>query len=357
MTYVPNSDTTISASMTAGNLVIEVPTVGKGSVALRITGSVGTGTINFEMTVDGTNWVPASSIDMLAFTNAAATSMVAATGGYFAFNVAGCKKFRVRGVGISGTIPITINATANSAVMLGTIATSYVGQAGAPWSITDTASASIASSTVGQKGSLVLGAATTAAPSYSTAQSNPISLTLGGGVRVDNTTIAGTAMSVNAGTADAGCQRVAIVTNSAMNVGQINAVTPLMGNGVTGTGSLRVTPVSDATTNTNTYATRADTFTTAVAGTTVTNLAKPMSKFSMQAAVTGAVTSWNIVLEGSNNNTTFFTIMTLDSVADASALLKFSGANSYPCLYVRSRCTAIALGAGTNVIATILAMV
>jgi hypothetical protein len=40
---------------------------------------------------------------------------------------------------------------------------------------------------------------------------------------------------------------IAITANSAVNVAQINGVTPLMGNGVTGTGSQRVTIASDNT--------------------------------------------------------------------------------------------------------------
>lgn len=43
----------------------------------------------------------------------------------------------------------------------------------------------------------------------------------------------------------------ALPANQSTNVAQINAVTPLMGNGVTGTGSLRVTLASDTTSNTN----------------------------------------------------------------------------------------------------------
>lgn len=46
---------------------------------------------------------------------------------------------------------------------------------------------------------------------------------------------------------------VALPANQSVNVSQINAVTPLMGNGVTGTGSLRVTLASDTSTNTNPF--------------------------------------------------------------------------------------------------------
>jgi len=41
--------------------------------------------------------------------------------------------------------------------------------------------------------------------------------------------------------------RLSIIPNTAMNIAQINGVTPLMGNGVTGTGSQRVTIASDNT--------------------------------------------------------------------------------------------------------------
>ncbi len=94
------------------------------------------------------------------------------------------------------------------------------------------------SSTSGQKGDLVLGAVTTAAPTYTTAQTSPLSLTTGGALRVDGSTstqpvsgtvtsnagtgtfttneaqIAGTTTSVNNGTTDAGTQRVTLSSDS-----------------------------------------------------------------------------------------------------------------------------------------------
>lgn len=42
-----------------------------------------------------------------------------------------------------------------------------------------------------------------------------------------------------------------LAANQSVNTAQINGITPLMGNGVTGTGSLRVTLASDTTSNTN----------------------------------------------------------------------------------------------------------
>lgn len=79
--------------------------------------------------------------------------------------------------------------------------------------------------------------------------------------------VAGTATDVNSGNKSAGTIRVVLATdqpaltnkllvtpdsvalpaNQSVNISQINAVTPLMGNGVTGTGSPRVTIASDNT--------------------------------------------------------------------------------------------------------------
>lgn len=86
------------------------------------------------------------------------------------------------------------------------------------------------------KTSLVGVSTTTAAPTYTTGTINPLNSTTTGALRVDNS---GVTQPVS-GT-------VSITTNSAVNVAQINAVAPLMGNGVTGTGSQRVTIASDGT--------------------------------------------------------------------------------------------------------------
>lgn len=84
------------------------------------------------------------------------------------------------------------------------------------------------STTSGQTGSMIMGAVTTSAPTYTTAQTSPISLDTAGNVRVNPGTVTVTA------------------TNLSVNNAQINGVTPLMGNGATGTGSQRVTIASDS---------------------------------------------------------------------------------------------------------------
>jgi hypothetical protein len=86
------------------------------------------------------------------------------------------------------------------------------------------------STTSGQTGSLVMGAASTNAPTATTADTWPLSISpASGGLRID---LKDTAANTNP-----------FLTN----VNQINGVTPLMGNGTTGTGSPRVTIASDNT--------------------------------------------------------------------------------------------------------------
>lgn len=70
-----------------------------------------------------------------------------------------------------------------------------------------------ASATAGQKGGLTLAAAATSAPSYTNAQTNPLSLTLAGGLRCDLSSVAGTATDVNSGNKSAGTIRVVIATD------------------------------------------------------------------------------------------------------------------------------------------------
>jgi len=66
---------------------------------------------------------------------------------------------------------------------------------GAATSANQPTAAAIASTTSGQTGLLAQGAVTTAAPAYTTAQTNPLSLTTAGGLRGDVASYAGTALT------------------------------------------------------------------------------------------------------------------------------------------------------------------
>jgi hypothetical protein len=119
------------------------------------------------------------------------------------------------------------------------------------------------STTSGEKGPLIQGAVTTSAPSYTTAQTSPISLTTAGAVRVDGSAVtqpisgtitanAGTNLNTSALALESGGNLATLagaVTSSKVqaNVAQINGVAPSMGNGISGTGVQRVTIASDST--------------------------------------------------------------------------------------------------------------
>lgn len=100
---------------------------------------------------------------------------------------------------------------------------------------------------------------------------------------------------------------------------------------------------------------RSDDFTATANGVTVDVNQQGMKYFSIQVAKTGNVTSWTVVLEVSLDGTNFRTILTHDSVGDGDLAINFT-ATPYPALYFRSRCSAISLGAGTKVTATIVGM-
>lgn len=90
-------------------------------------------------------------------------------------------------------------------------------------SLTTIAAAVLAqgSTTPGQTGELVLGAATTAAPSYTTATSNPLSLTLAGALRVDGSgvtqPISAAALPLPSGAATSALQTSGNATLSAIS--------------------------------------------------------------------------------------------------------------------------------------------
>lgn len=123
------------------------------------------------------------------------------------------------------------------------------------------------STTSGQSGPLVQGAVTTAAPSYTTAQTSPLSLTTAGALRTDvsgtvtanqggapwsenQTQINGVAVSTGNGTVDTGTQRVAIASNNtAFSVNAAQSGTWNINN-VSGTVSLPTGAALDASVTT-----------------------------------------------------------------------------------------------------------
>ena len=99
---------------------------------------------------------------------------------------------------------------------------------------------------------------------------------------------------------------------------------------------------------------RSDTFTTTTNGTTIGDGFQTYKHFALQVDQTGAVTSWEVVLEGSLDGTTFTTLLTAVSATDNGKVIFPASGIITPVLYFRARCSAIVLGGGTNVIAKIL---
>jgi len=105
----------------------------------------------------------------------------------------------------------------------------------------------------------------------------------------------------------------------------------------------------------NGFSLRSDTFTATGNGTTVDCSLNPRSEFSLVVKALGAVTSWTVILEGSLDGTNFTPILTSSGILSAvDGLLITVGSNRYPVLYFRNRLSALTIGAGTSVTATIL---
>lgn len=104
----------------------------------------------------------------------------------------------------------------------------------------------------------------------------------------------------------------------------------------------------------DTFKARADTYTGTGNGTTVTATSAPISVFAIQVKCTGvAATSWDVRLEGSLDGVNFTQILAHTNVTGDGVVL-WLGAVTSPCLYFRSRCVGLVLGAATNIVATIL---
>lgn len=132
---------------------------------------------------------------------------------------------------------------------------------------------------------------------------------------------------------------VALPANQSVNVAQINGVTTLMGNGVTGTGSQRVTVASDNTpfhtiidttsttavtqaTGTNLHAVLDTTSTTAVTQATGTNLHAVLDTTSTTAVTQATATNLNAAVVGTGTaGSAAGGILTVQGVASMTKLL------------------------------------
>lgn len=150
------------------------------------------------------------------------------------------------------------------------------------------------STTSGQKGALTLGAVTTAAPTYTTAQSSPLSLTTSGALRVDNT--ASTQPVVLASPLPTGSNTIGAVTQASgpwtQNITQFASSAVATGTGASGSGIPRVTVANDS----NILATQSGTWTVQPGNTPNTTawLVNQVGRAKANAPVRNDYTSVNI---------------------------------------------------------------
>jgi hypothetical protein len=132
------------------------------------------------------------------------------------------------------------------------------------------------SATSGQKGGLAQGAVTTAAPTYTTGNTNPLSLNLAGGLRVDGS---GVTQPVS------GTVTTTPPANASTNVTQFGSTNVATGTGASGAGIPRVTVANDS----NVLATQSGTW-TVQPGNTANTTAWKVDGSAVTQPVSGTVT-------------------------------------------------------------------
>lgn len=119
-------------------------------------------------------------------------------------NTANTTAWKVDGSAVTQPISGTVTANAGTNLNTSLLALESGGNLASTKTNTDNLNLAQASTTSGQKGNLILGAVTTAAPTYTTAQSNPLSLTTAGAVRTDSSgttqPVSGTVAATQSGT-------------------------------------------------------------------------------------------------------------------------------------------------------------
>jgi hypothetical protein len=132
---------------------------------------------------------------------------------------------RIDGSGVTQPISGTITANAGSGTfsVSGTV-TANIGTSGSLALDTSVTGLQIAQSsvTLGQKGGLIFGAVTTTAPTYTTAQSSPLSLTTTGNLRVDGSSV--TQPISGTVTANAGSGTFTVSGTVTSNIGTTNGL-------------------------------------------------------------------------------------------------------------------------------------
>lgn len=122
MANYPNLKILASGNITTQNLVpagvattnsaVEIDLQGLGGLSIQVTGTY-TGALSLQVTVNGTTWVTAAGIPLIAIgtSNGYSATIASAAVGIFQANVAGFVKARISGLAaMTGTAAVTLNA-------------------------------------------------------------------------------------------------------------------------------------------------------------------------------------------------------------------------------------------------------
>lgn len=233
----------VTGASTAGSLVFMACPGGDGAWNVQIT-ALTSGTLYFEGSLDSTTGTDGQWINVNGRRTGVVNTELAGNltaNGMWRGNTSGLKYFRVRSVGaLTGTPAVVIRISAGvGAIFL---------NASIPAGANVIGKAGIDQTTPGTTNLVALAAN----QSVNKAQINGVTPLMGNGVTgtgAQRVTIASdnTAFAVNATLQTGAAVIGALSANQSANVAQINGVTTLMGNGITGTGSQRVTVASDNT--------------------------------------------------------------------------------------------------------------
>lgn len=215
----------------------------------------------------------------------------------------------------AGTFAVQLSGATNN---INNIAGTISLPTGAATSVNQPTNAAQGSTTAAQTGTLIQGAVTTGSPTYTTAQTSPLSLDTSGNLRVNVVTGGGaggtsstfgaafpgtgTAIGMTQGgnmialSGTAGSLNVALAANQSVNVAQVNGVTTLTGTGAVGTGAQRIAVGTD----TATIAGSAP----GTAGTASTNVVSIQGIASMTPILAnpGTAANWGVVAQGSTTS-------------------------------------------------------
>lgn len=296
VTQTSVAQSTTMGSITAnGQTVTHSPLAAQGGLTLQITGTW-VGQIDFQVTIDDTNWSARSLHDGNNAVNATTGN------GNFRVSTGPILRFRVISTSwSSGTASINIRSGVES---ITTITQALPSGTNVIGGVTASGTFPISAASL----PLPTGAATSAL------QTQP-------GVDIGDVTI-----------------------NNAAGAAAVNIQDG--GNSITVDGAVSFSALP--------FSTRSDTFTATGNGVTVDRTTSPLDAYAVQVKGTGAAaTTWDVRLEGSLDGTNFSQILQHTTTTGDGAVV-WIGASTAPSLYFRSRVAGLVLGSATNIVVTIL---